>query len=191
GGKPSSPPPCPRPPPSGLSPPSPPRGAWGGSFVCCRVLGAGGRPPPPRHVCTRASTGRRCAISSASAFDAASMVTRTDRAPPLGRPAGAWSAGHTPATHAHVSDEQDDEDNAEDDVGDHCASILSQIGSSCQVPLRFLSLQGFLDGLRDDLAGGLGVADAVAEHVRRQPRDVLAVDRPPPLRRRPRLRRRH
>ena len=154
-------------------------------FVSVRLFAPRRMTPKPRHDSAFALTGSRWAMSSASAFEAASMVTRTDRAPPLGRPAGAWSAGHTPATHAHVSDEQDDEDNAEDDVGDHCASILSQIGSSCQVPLRFLSLQGFLDGLRDDLAGGLGVADAVAEHVRRQPRDVLAVDRPPPLRRRP------
>src|SRR5256885_17115547 len=80
-------------------------------------------------------------MSSVSAFEAASMVTRTDMTLPwsCGQRCGTlteescrrcrsetryrWDlAAQTPAADAHVREEQDDEDDCQDDVENHWAS---------------------------------------------------------------------
>jgi len=112
--------------------------------------------PIPLHACTRASDGRRCAMSSASALEATSMVTRTDMTPPqvvlwpmaagsVSRTADSTAAvssngalaGHAPAPHTHVREEQDDEDDREDDVGNHRTSSFL---ADHRIPAKYFRL---------------------------------------------------
>ena len=61
------------------------------SFVSRRSLAARRMTPKPLHDAGRALTGSRWAMSSASAFEEASMVMRTDRDPSLSQAADAAS----------------------------------------------------------------------------------------------------
>src|SRR6476659_664357 len=113
-------------------------------FVSSRLFAPRRMTPKPRHDSARALTGSRCAMSSASSFEAASMVTRTDmtlspgwllpdcsrtipspgRRPTRNRrsqypPALSALAADAPAAHAHVREKQNDEDDDEDDPGHH------------------------------------------------------------------------
>src|SRR5262249_46807300 len=110
--------------------------------VSCRLFEPRRMTPKPRHDSARALPGSRSAMSSASALEAASIVMRTDMSLPCsyGRTAGlarrvtacrskpgavpgptvgSAALAQPPAPHAHVREEEDDEDDCENEVENH------------------------------------------------------------------------
>ena len=139
--------------------------------VSCRSFAPTRMTPNPRHDSARAATGSRCAMSSASAFEAASMTIRTEMtlpwwsgrsggrpthtaSPRFGGPSTARRLAVEPlAPNAHVREEQDDEDDRKDDVQQHVPPVLNEVKLSCAVSSGFEAMSPPSGGFATDDVG--------------------------------------